>query len=887
MARLKRGAALALGAAGLLVAAFGLAEWRGWPFLAAPAERWLTGRLERTVQFGAGEAAAPASAGFHLRLLGGLRLRVDALEVANADWSRMGPVMQARQVVLHLRWRDLLAARDGRMLRVADLRADGLRLALERRADGRASWHLGEGSRGADSGAPAIAGVQFESLQVRDGQLRLADAAAAVQLEGRFAYLPDTWKGQPGWRAEARGRYRDAPLTVQMTTGPVMAELDPSQLPPVPLRLEGSAGQAALRFEGQVDRLPSLGALQGRYKLSGPSLAAVGEPLGVTLPTTPSFTMSGELVRRGERWTTAVENARIGRSQLAGEFVFERRAGAVPVLTGELRGPALVLQDLGPAIGTTAAPGAPPAPRPVGAAAAREATDADGGRVLPDRPLDLPSLAAMEADVRIALGRLELGHPRLQALQPVRGRLRLVDRVLTLEDLDATLARGRVTGRITLDSRPAQAHWTMDLHARDLRLEEWIAQPRDDGQPPYVTGELDAKVALQGPGRSIAQLLSQAQGDARLVWTRGTLSHLVVEGAGIDVAQAVGVLLRGDQGLPVRCGAADLRVQRGVVVPNLLVVDTPDSTLWGTGQLSLATEAMDLTLRSAPKDVSPLALRTPVHVRGTLGDPQLSLDKGPLARRLVPSLLLGLVNPLAALLPLVDTGSDAADQRAAGCRALMSRLGAPPSGGAAAPAATPPATGARHLTRRRVGRVRQQSHSCTHASHLCTMPIIDRTPSPLRRPPPMSSTPPVRVDIAALAPPQTAAATLRCFLVEDSPVIRQNLVATLEELLAVDVVGTAEDERSAVQWLRQEGAACDLMIIDIFLRQGTGLEVLRQARQLRPGTRLVVLTNYATPDMRKRCAELGADRVFDKSAELEELIAYCETLGTGPTGLTG
>jgi DNA-binding NarL/FixJ family response regulator len=121
------------------------------------------------------------------------------------------------------------------------------------------------------------------------------------------------------------------------------------------------------------------------------------------------------------------------------------------------------------------------------------------------------------------------------------------------------------------------------------------------------------------------------------------------------------------------------------------------------------------------------------------------------------------------------------------------------------------------------------------------------------------------------------ASPLRCFLVEDSPVIRQNLVATLEELLAVEMVGTAEDERSALEWLRS-GADCDLMIVDIFLRQGTGLEVLRQARTLHPEARLVVLTNFATTDMRKRCAQLGADEVFDKSAELEELLAYCEEL---------
>ena len=129
------------------------------------------------------------------------------------------------------------------------------------------------------------------------------------------------------------------------------------------------------------------------------------------------------------------------------------------------------------------------------------------------------------------------------------------------------------------------------------------------------------------------------------------------------------------------------------------------------------------------------------------------------------------------------------------------------------------------------------------------------------------------------APPKPQ--PLSCFIVEDSPVIRQNLIATLEEMLPMRVVGTAEDETTALQWMRDAGTECDLVVIDIFLKSGTGLEVLRQAGTLVPQARRVVLTNYATPDMRRRCAQLGADRVFDKSAELEELLAYCATLA-GP-----
>ena len=119
---------------------------------------------------------------------------------------------------------------------------------------------------------------------------------------------------------------------------------------------------------------------------------------------------------------------------------------------------------------------------------------------------------------------------------------------------------------------------------------------------------------------------------------------------------------------------------------------------------------------------------------------------------------------------------------------------------------------------------------------------------------------------------------LQCYLVEDSLVIRQNLVATLEEMLHVQVIGTAEDEASALAWIGAGIAPCDIMIIDIFLKSGTGIEVLKRARQACIGTRLVVLTNYATPAMRRHCLSLGADRVFDKSSELEELLQYCGEL---------
>ena len=123
---------------------------------------------------------------------------------------------------------------------------------------------------------------------------------------------------------------------------------------------------------------------------------------------------------------------------------------------------------------------------------------------------------------------------------------------------------------------------------------------------------------------------------------------------------------------------------------------------------------------------------------------------------------------------------------------------------------------------------------------------------------------------------------LKTFLVEDSPVIRDNLIATLEELASVKVVGMAEDEASAVDALGQADRRFDLVIVDIFLKGGSGLGVLRRMNGLQRGAKRVVLSNYATPDMRRKCLELGADMVFDKSDEIDALIQYCIRLAGDP-----
>ena len=118
---------------------------------------------------------------------------------------------------------------------------------------------------------------------------------------------------------------------------------------------------------------------------------------------------------------------------------------------------------------------------------------------------------------------------------------------------------------------------------------------------------------------------------------------------------------------------------------------------------------------------------------------------------------------------------------------------------------------------------------------------------------------------------------IRALIVEDSPVILENLRGLLEELGSVTVVGTAMAEAEACAWMDARTNGCDLAIIDVFLTSGLGLGVLEHIKRYHHPPERIVLTNYATPQMRSRCKELGADAVFDKSTEIDELIEWLAT----------
>jgi DNA-binding NarL/FixJ family response regulator len=117
-------------------------------------------------------------------------------------------------------------------------------------------------------------------------------------------------------------------------------------------------------------------------------------------------------------------------------------------------------------------------------------------------------------------------------------------------------------------------------------------------------------------------------------------------------------------------------------------------------------------------------------------------------------------------------------------------------------------------------------------------------------------------------------------LAEDSAAIRESLIAALAEIADAEVIAVAETAAEAIAALTVHAAVWRLAILDLFLKQGHGLDVLR-AVKARPDQRIFMVTNFATADIRQRALAAGADAVFDKSTELDQLFQACKALSIG------
>ncbi|HEX6735392.1 MAG TPA: AsmA family protein [Azonexus sp.] len=606
-------------------------EASGWFFLRAPAEAVLASRAGREVHI-----AAP----FRLHFRRTLQLEVGGLWIAAPEGFPIPHLIDADRLRLSLRYGDLAALRrPDAPLRVVLLAADRFDARLVRLPDGRASWQF--------AAAPQRPPPVVEHMGVQQGEIILRDPSLAVDVGIKVA--TQVGDGGPRTVADIAGQLRDRPLRGSLSLPAGLPRTLPGR-GSEPVAVDGQADFAGvqLTFAGTV----GVDDIRGQVTIKGPSLGLVGRLFNTTLPTTAPFSLQGEIVKDSPLWQITISQARIGASDLAATFTYD--AGQHPPrLEGELRGRNLVLADLMPALGTRNEDGAVVRP-------AR-------GRTLPDRKLDLPSLSRLNAVVAVHLERVDLGSAFRLPIAPLRARLTLEGGRLALAEIDARTAQGRLAGALTLDPRPSAPQWRAELAWDDIHLDSWLraAKPAADdirrqangaAPPPWFTGTLHGRSQLVGQGRSVSELLASVDGRTTVFVRNGTLSHLALEALGLDVAQSLGLLLRGDDRQPMECAVIDLQAKDGRLTPRVGLVATPVTVVLIDGSIDLAAEQLDLRLTAKPQNVSPLTVRSPLRVRGSFAAPRVAPEGPPIAVRAAGALGLALLNPLAAILPFVDFG---------------------------------------------------------------------------------------------------------------------------------------------------------------------------------------------------------------------------------------
>jgi AsmA protein len=491
-----------------------------------------------------------------------------------------------------------------------------------------------------------------------DGRLGYDNAAQKTSIRAVLS-TSNTQSAEAGLTFTAQGRYKGMPLTAHGSGGPVLGLRDESA--PYPLKVDLVVGHTGVKADGTITSLLRFSAMDVRLDLRGENLARLFPLLGITFPETRAYVTSGHLRHSGTLWRYEKFSGRIGDSDIGGTLEVET-GGKRQLLKAELVSTLLDLADLGPVIG--AKPGSLQAARRAAAAAAPTAAPAAAApvpaaavptrkqaHVLPDMPFEPEQWGSVDAEVKLSAKTIR----RAEALplEDLVTHLSLRDSVLTLDPLDFGVAGGHLDGVISLDGRKDPIQARAKVRARKMLLARLF--PTVDLNRNSI-GQVNGEFDLAGKGNSVRRMLASSNGKVGLVVAGGEISKLMMETLGLHLWEILEIKVTGDKLVKLRCAVADFDVKEGSMSVNALFFDTEVTTIVGTGSIDLAQEKLDLTLNPNTKNTSPLALRSPIYVRGSFASPDVGVDKTRVAARALGAVALGIVNPLLVFIPLIDPG---------------------------------------------------------------------------------------------------------------------------------------------------------------------------------------------------------------------------------------
>jgi uncharacterized protein involved in outer membrane biogenesis len=469
-----------------------------------------------------------------------------------------------------------------------------------------------------------------------------------------------------GWTA--KGSYNHTSVSGSGKLGGVLALQDVNR--PFPVQADIKFGDFLhVAVVGTVTDPVHLAAVDMRLWVQGSSMARLYALTGVTLPDTPPYATDGRLVgqfkQSGNVFKYENFTGRVGGSDLNGSLTYTASEPR-PQLQGELVSNLLQFSDLAPVIG---------ADSNASKAKRGDATMQPSNKVLPVEQFRTDRWRAIDADVKFT-GRRIIKNPNLP-ITDLYTHVVMTDGVLSLVPLSFGVAGGTLSSEIRLDGSTTPLKGRFSTSARHLKLKQLF--------PNFKTmqsalGEVNGDASLSATGNSPAALAGTSNGEIKALVTDGTVSRLLMEAAGLNVANVIYEKLFGTADVKINCAAADFVVTDGVLDPRVFALDTDDAVIDIDGNVNLRDETLDLGVHPHTKGFRVFSLRSPLYAKGTFKDPHVGVNATALALRGGAMIGLGLINPFAALIPLIAPSNN----KPLPCAQLLANVrtkpGAPPPG---------------------------------------------------------------------------------------------------------------------------------------------------------------------------------------------------------------
>lgn len=656
--RLKTWQSVLLGLLAVLVVFGAIFDWN---WLRRPLERYVSDKTQREFRVG--------NLDVDLGLTPTIKLK--DIYFANAPWSKSSdPMATMGSLEFSVSLRDLW---DGKVLvpRAAMSQAD---LVFEKSPNQSKNWVLQEPTSSTEPSK-----FRIGSISVDQGRLRYIDHAepfnvdiAVSTFEPAAASTSTDADAPPDnkrytTRYAFKGKYHDAGFSGDALTGSVLSFMESDVLFPIKGKLD--AGTTRLTVEGTVADVAAITAIDVKLRIAGQTLASLYPFLLLPLPATPPYDFRGHLVLKGNRYAIDDLSGKIGSTDVGGSGAYVDQKPR-PLLTAKLKSKELNMADLGPIIGIETKDtkvGANPTQAETNTRVQAQAkerqtggdkilptgtTAAKGDGILPSGKFEGGRLKAIDAEIDYAAA--DLKAPSGLLVENMKFSFRLNDAVAKLTPLEFGFAGGRIISDVVIDARDEKTlRTTLNVDFRNIKIAKLFPDKPDIAKG---GGEIGAQVRLQGSGNSIADAAGAANGSVTAAVANGRISNIVDAAAGLNGGKLLALFVGGDKDIQLNCGGLYFDVKDGIGQSQMFVVDTAQTRVDGRGSFSLKDEQFAFTVEPKPKKPGILSLRTPVYLHGSFRHPDFSLDKSRIFMRVGSAVALALVNPLAAILPLIETG---------------------------------------------------------------------------------------------------------------------------------------------------------------------------------------------------------------------------------------